>query len=576
MNLSRAVLAELAALPESAWYEHPAAADGLSRRDEKRLRALAAETRALAGRAAWLRERRAAERAEARAQAEPVPLITSREQLFPPCSLPDCPRAGTPHACLLPHQVEGFEAAEPLIAMLGGYGAAKTVWAAALGVALSAQIPGNIGFVLRRSYPKLRDSVLRVYLDTLERAGVAYTASDVEKGMPHRVTLPNGSEIRFRESRDIGRLLSTECGWFHLEEAAEEPKATWGHLLGRLRLAVARRYLKGLVTSNPPHHQHWLAEVFGLTPGVTTRTDPETGQQLRTRLIQVSSRQNPHLPPGYVTALVTTHAAHDIKRLVDGQFGFVAEGDPVYPAFQPAKHVRDQAPLAGMTTVRAWDFGFRHPAVTWHQFPRCAAGRAHWMILAEYLGHDLEAEDLATLVVEQTKALLPPSPEGATSGALVDCADDAGRQRTDKGPGPLVRLGRAPWHLRFRSRHVKNVDPGLAVLRLALAEADCACGRPTVTVHRGCRHTIDALAGGYHYRDLKPGQQHTEGALKPRKDGFYDNIADSVRYAGENYYRGLRRDAGLLGPPEPPRAHLRVVDGGLDPWSWMDGVRRAG
>ena len=227
----------------------------------------------------------------------------------------------------------------------GGYGSAKTQWAVAMGVALTLQIPGNVGFVLRRSYPKLRDSVLRVYLETLDRLGVRYETGDHEQGMPHLVVVPAvGSEIRFRESGKIGRLLSTECGWFHLEEAQEEPKGTWGPLVGRLRLPAAAGYLKGLLTSNPPTHQHWLAEVFGMTPGPGRRVDPVTGEAFTTRLILVSSRQNPHLPAGYVAALVTTHAAHDVRRLVDGQFGFMADGAPVYPQFDLTKHVR-QVPL---------------------------------------------------------------------------------------------------------------------------------------------------------------------------------------------------------------------------------------
>ena len=104
--------------------------------------------------------------------------------------------------------------------------------------------------------------------------------------------------------------------------------------MGRLRLRGAFGYLKGLITSNPPSHQHWIADVFGLVPGPQRRVDAATGDAFTTRLIQVSSYDNPHLPPGYVAALKTTHAAHDVRRLVEGQYGFVADGVPVYPQFQ--------------------------------------------------------------------------------------------------------------------------------------------------------------------------------------------------------------------------------------------------
>ena len=285
MALSDAIVKGMAEAPLQKWMREMQA-----ERQERVRKQRAAQV--MAARATWLREAR-------RAETPPDPTLFEREALFPPCLRADCERRGTKHSELLPHQAEGFGASERFIAMLGGYGSAKTQWAVAVGVALTLQIPGNVGFVLRRSYPKLRDSVLRVYLETLERVGVAYETAEHEQGMPLRVVVPaTGSEIRFRESTQLSRLLSTECGWFHLEEAWEEPKSTWAHLVGRLRLRGAFGYLKGLITSNPPSHQHWIADVFGLVPGPQRRVDEATGDAFTTRLIQVSLLRQPAFAAG--------------------------------------------------------------------------------------------------------------------------------------------------------------------------------------------------------------------------------------------------------------------------------------
>ena len=284
-----------------------------------------------------------------------------------------------------------------------------------------------------------------------------------------------------------------------------------------------------------------------------------------------------------MAALKTTHAAHDVRRLVEGQYGFVADGVPVYPQFQLARHVRD-VPVLDMSIVRAWDFGFRAPAVVWSQFPKCCEGRVHWHVVSEYAGRELEAEGLADVVLEQTRAVWARLPqEVAKDGpvverrgpAVVDVGDAAGAALSDKGPGPIIRLRRAPHHLRFTSQHIPNIDPGLALIRLALGEADCACGEPTVLVDRHCRHVIDAFAGGYHVRDVRPGRAHTEAALKPHKDGFYDNLMDALRYAAENTYRRLRRDPNLVADlaPRVERATAltrSATQAGPGPWGWME------
>lgn len=484
------------------------------------------------------------------------------EDLFPLSPLPCkfCDREDE-HKHILPHQRQLIESDAKYIAILGGYGSAKTLGIAALGVGLSLVVPGNIGIVCRRSYAKLHDSTQRIFLEVLQRAVGEFKAREVRDGWPHRVILPNASEIVFRETKDIGRFLGPEYGWFEIDEAVEEPKKTFTDLTGRLRLGRAQKYLRGVIASNPPNIHHWIPEVFGDKPGrrvVTIEDEPTTYE-----LIQVSTRQNPFLPTGYIADLIANHPPSEVKRIVEGQYGFSYEGKPVYaPPFQYETHVGTPETLP-FSLVRSWDFGYHCPAVTWHQFPRCKSGGSHWLILDEYVGRDMEYDKLAEAVFEHTRRAFPKH----TEHLILDGGDIAGRQISDKGPGPMVRLASPPWSLTFRYKRC-NLEPGLALIRATL-KAVCVCGFPVLTIHRRCTGVIDALAGGYHYPKDVPGKALSD---KPYKDGYYDNIADSVRYAGECFYREASLDPELM--REARRTDYSTpAPAAVSPWAWMEGVR---
>lgn len=482
------------------------------------------------------------------------------EQFFPPCDKSDCPRAGIQHADILPHQRELIESKERYVALIGGYGAGKTLPSVVLGVSLSLEVDGNVGIVCRRSYSKLHDSTLRIFLEVLQRLGVEFKAREVRDGWPHRIILPNDSEIVFRETKDLGRFLGPEYGWFYIDEAGEEPKKTFTDLVGRLRLPQAKHFFKGFITSNPPHHTHWIAEVFGAAPGVSVRGASSY------RFIKVSTNANPFVPESYISDLRANNPASEVKRIVDGDYGFTFEGKAVYaPPFSFEKHVTEAVPLQGYSIVRSWDFGYHAPAVTWHQFPRCNRGKIHWTTVHEYPGKDLESEDLARIVLAETRTLVPELPKAM----IADCGDVAGAQISEKGPGPIIRLKRKPWELQFRYRKIANIDPGLALIREALGSPRCACGQPVYQISRECRHTIDMFAGGYHYPLTRPGQAGKDVLLKPVKDGFYDNLADSVRYVAENFYRGFLRDPDFMNQLVAEQGTVLTVDQ-PDRWEWME------
>lgn len=469
------------------------------------------------------------------------------EDLFPFCYNVPCAiekKVTGPHKHVLPAQRELITAPEKLILSAGGYGSGKSVAAAILVHLLLSAIPGNRAFIGRVSYPKQHETAQRTYMEVLERSGVDYEGRERRDGWAHWIIYPNGSEAFFRETKDIGRFLGSEYGVFWLDEVIEMPKTVLTGLLGRLRLPVAHQQLKGILTTNPPGRLHWVTQLFGEEPGVKTISSIEgTSLGLKVRRIGSASWDNPALPQDYVDTLRATLSESETKRVLSGKTTFVHEGKPVFvPPFSFDKHVGVPEPTRGSDTlilpmVRGWDFGYHAPAVTWHQITRCWERRLHWIVYDEFTPQDIEAEDLAREVLEKSKRVYPH-----VSG-WIDIGDAQGAAMSDKGPGPIVRLGRPPFNLRFRYKKFPNIDPGLDLIRVLLRQGVCKCGRPTMYFHRRCQTTIEAFEGGYHYPKVPYGR---EERTKPVKDGWYDNSADSVRYVGELGYRPAAVDQGML------------------------------
>lgn len=491
------------------------------------------------------------------------------EELFPACkAAPGCPVAGCTikrdnHRHILPKQRELLDSPEKFVALIGGYGSAKTLGASVLGHLLSVAVPGNMGIVLRRSLPKLHDSTERIFLEVLQRSGVNYKPREMRDGWPGRIIYGNGSEVVFRETKDLGRFLGPEYGWFYIDEAQEEPEKTFNDLVGRLRLPRASSYLKGIIGTNPPSRNHWIAKKFPKPGSWSAKTKLKNGRVINTsyRMIQSSTYENPFLTDGYIAGILENNSESEARRIIEGYYGFVREGTAVYKPFNPLVHVGEPKTYK-MTLYRVWDFGWHQPAVLYSQIFRCAKNSTHLNVLHETEQSEIEAEPLADIVIPETVLMFPELPPQL----IIDGGDAAGAQRNDKGPGPIIRLGKpvseGGRNIRFRYRKWPDMDPGLDQVR-KLLRTKCACGVHLITIHRRCRWLIEALAGGYHYPKERPGQ---EKKPKPIKDGYYDNIADTLRYTVMLFYVPVENGQDL---PDAFTGSLADMQE-QTPWSWMN------
>ena len=224
-------------------------------------------------------------------------------ELFPPCNRIPCPLGGSGrHHHILPKQQEALDSTERVVAMVGGFGSAKTLAGMALIHLLMQSVPGNMGIVVRRSLPKLRDSTQRIYLEVLDRSKADVEFREMRDGWPGRIIYrDNGSEVTFRETRDLGRFLGPEYGVFGIDEAQEEPETTFKNLLGRLRLPRASQYLKAILMTNPPRRGHWIQKRFPKEGAWTEAIQvDEKLVKITFRMIRSRTADNPFLDSEYI------------------------------------------------------------------------------------------------------------------------------------------------------------------------------------------------------------------------------------------------------------------------------------
>lgn len=185
-------------------------------------------------------------------------------------------------------------------------------------------------------------------------------------------------------------------------------------------------------------------------------------------------------------------------------------GKPVFPSFTD-KHVAEVFPAEGVPVVRSWDFGYHRPAVTFHQF------HGEWWQMGEVMGEDMTLDQFVNRVVLPYQEKL--FPEGTT---FIDTADPAGRQMTDKSEHTSFAI-LANYGIFPRARR-SEVNEGLTIIRQHLTDV-------TYKVHPRCRITIEGFKGGYRYPEPTAG---TPEPLFPLKDGYFDHVFDTIRYAAVN------------------------------------------
>lgn len=181
-------------------------------------------------------------------------------------------------------------------------------------------------------------------------------------------------------AKDLSYFQSFECDGVWIEEpapAADISGGVSGDVLAIAGTSIRRTSIPRVqVTMNPPHGDHWTAQIWGL-PGATepdwTPDEQEAVGRIRANstVVVIPPGENIYLDqrsPGYRErnrdVLIAMGRSDLVNRLVHGKVGNVQVGEPVVPEFS-SDYVVSACPPAkpGDKLLLGWDF-WHHPAVT--------------------------------------------------------------------------------------------------------------------------------------------------------------------------------------------------------------------
>lgn len=224
--------------------------------------------------------------------------------------------------------------------LFGGFGAGKTEPLCWRAIVLALRHPKSLGLLGRNTYPELRDSTMRSFFEVCPPELI----KDFNK-QENKVTFQNDAQMLFRAFDDPRKVLSMNLGWFGIDQIEEISEEMYLQLFGRLRDKSCRL---AFGVGNP--EPNWCLKRF----------KNMDGKDVDLFFQDVTTFDNPHLPPDYAQNLIKNYPDFWIKRYVYGDWN-TFEGQ-IFSEFVEAKNV-----IFPFEIPKTWqkefviDYGYRNP-----------------------------------------------------------------------------------------------------------------------------------------------------------------------------------------------------------------------
>ena len=354
--------------------------------------------------------------------------------------------------------------------------------------------------VVRNSYPQLRDSTIKTFLDWVPPKYFGKFNDTHHEFIIDKIFLPDGThvlcEVLFRaldRPDHVRNLLSVELTGAWLNEAREIPKAILDGLDGRIDRWPSKREGKGGATwagifldTNPPDVDHWWYKLF-------EDIKPEGHAIFKQPSGRGPDAENlSHLAEGYYKKLSIGKDPEFVKVYVDGQYGFVMDGQVVFPNWNDTLHTASENlfPTVGLPIVIGFDFGVRNPAAVIGQYHP----RGKMMILDEIVAESMGIRQFVNLLI---KPLLLTKYRGYEVTAT---GDPAGTKRSDTDERSCFMelkdagLPAVPAKSNSVEARINAVDSFLTKL---------SAGEAGFQLSPNCNLIRKGFNGGYHYRRIQ-------------------------------------------------------------------------
>lgn len=241
-----------------------------------------------------------------------------------------------------------------------GRGSGKTFIAAIYVLMMAMRYPKARGLIAANTYHQLHSATMIPILAYLESVGMDYRLNKRPPAswtadLPFAVSdykgilvLENGAHIFLRSLDKPEGIRGIEVGWFLLDEIASSTRTAWDIIIGTLRDKNSKELFGRVVGS--PDGFNWTAEEFdkrfSKDPAVACLYD----------IVFMSSRENPHLPPEFLEAMLSSYDRRRALQEVDGRI-LIDQDFNTYYEFRPTIHVKDLIPYnPNQPLILSWDF----------------------------------------------------------------------------------------------------------------------------------------------------------------------------------------------------------------------------
>lgn len=390
------------------------------------------------------------------------------------------------------------------------------------------QAPGKDGIrrtrwaVVRNTYSQLEDTSIKTlhYWLPPDAFGI-YSKADHN----YIVKIDDAEfEIMFRaldRPDHVRKLLSLELTGAWVNEAREVPLTIIRNLLGRTGRFPAQQEggctWNGIfMDTNPPDVDSWWYRLFEIDKPDNCAIFKQPGG------LSAEAENLKGLIAGYYQEQAELNKGNQewIKVYINGEYGFVIDGKPVYPEYRDSTHCREGIePVKGITIKRGWDFGLTPCCVFVQQL---ANGRT--IVFDELVSEDMGIDRFGDIALDYTARNYP----GYTFEDIGDPAG-AGRAQTDEKSCFDI----------LRAKGV-NIQPGQQTPKIRIESVKkpltmMVDGEPGFLLSPQCKTLRKGFMGGYQYRRLQVrGDKYTD---VPDKNN-YSHPHDALQYVLSSYYSG--------------------------------------
>lgn len=404
--------------------------------------------------------------------------------------------------------------------------------------------------ITRNTYGELTSTTIKTWLDWFpeERFGKMVHGAPIS----HNLSWPmkDGTKVELEvlflaldRPDHIKKLLSLEVTGAWMNEAREQPKAILDGLTGRVgrypRAQDGGATWSGVIMdTNPPDDDHWwyrVAEVqkpdgwefFAQPAGDSPEAENldwllQTPESMK---FPVGHELRRAQGASYYERLKAGKTDEWVKVYVQGRYGTVHDGKPVYSEWNDTLHCKAINPIQGLPLDIGMDFGLTPAAVITQ-----VDSRGRLMVLDELCGEDMGIRQFLqdVLIPQLTKVYPQWWAKRAAKEAMVRCfGDPAGNQKAQTDEKTCFQEVR---NAGLQIRAPQDRSNSFPARRGAVAWflSKLSGGQPMLLLDPCCGVLRKGFNGGYKYRRIQVTgeERYTEEPMKNQ----YSHPHDALQY----------------------------------------------